>query len=33
MAQSIRPTGNVPQSLSAYNIDFERMVPYRKTGG
>ncbi len=30
MAQSIRPTGNQPQSVSPYNIDIERMVPYRK---
>jgi phycobilisome rod-core linker protein len=30
MAQSIRPSGNGPQSVSAYNIDIERMVPYRK---
>jgi phycobilisome rod-core linker protein len=30
MAQSIRPAGNLPQSLSPYNIDIERMVPYRK---
>jgi phycobilisome rod-core linker protein len=30
MAQSIRPMGNAPQSLSSYNIDIERMVPYRK---
>lgn len=30
MAQSIRPTGNTPQRISAQNIDFERMVPYRK---
>jgi phycobilisome rod-core linker protein len=30
MAQSIRPSGNQPQSISPYNIDIERMVPYRK---
>ncbi|WP_404790631.1 phycobilisome rod-core linker polypeptide [Altericista sp. CCNU0014] len=30
MAQSIRPTGNLPQSVSPYNIDIERTVPYRK---
>jgi phycobilisome rod-core linker protein len=30
MAQSIRPLGNNPQNVSAYNIDIERMVPYRK---
>ncbi len=30
MAQSIRPAGNNPQSVSPYNIDIERMVPYRK---
>jgi phycobilisome rod-core linker protein len=30
MAQSIRPLGNSPQSVSPYNIDIERMVPYRK---
>ncbi|HLO97205.1 MAG TPA: phycobilisome rod-core linker polypeptide [Fimbriimonas sp.] len=30
MAQSLRPIGNPPQNLSPYNIDIERMVPYRK---
>jgi phycobilisome rod-core linker protein len=30
MAQSINPQGNTPQRLSAQNIDFERLVPYRK---
>jgi phycobilisome rod-core linker protein len=30
MAQSIKPSGNLPQSISSYNIDIERMVPYRK---
>lgn len=30
MAQSLRPIGNPPQTLSPYNIDIERMVPYRK---
>lgn len=30
MAQSIRPSGNTPQSISSYNIDIDRMVPYRK---
>lgn len=29
MAQSIRPTGNAPQRLSALNVSFDR-VPYRK---
>ncbi len=27
MAQSIRPLGNTPQNVSAFNIDIERMVP------
>jgi phycobilisome rod-core linker protein len=31
MAQSISPSGNLPQSISPYNIDIERMVPYRKS--
>ena len=30
MAQSINPSGNAPQRLSALNIDYERAVPYRK---
>ncbi len=29
MAQSIRPLGNNPQNVSAYNIDIDRMVPRR----
>jgi phycobilisome rod-core linker protein len=29
MARSIDPKGNVPQRLSALNIDYERAVPYR----
>ncbi|NJP11343.1 MAG: phycobilisome rod-core linker polypeptide CpcG [Leptolyngbyaceae cyanobacterium RU_5_1] len=29
MARSISPSGNVPQRISALNIDFERAVPYR----
>jgi phycobilisome rod-core linker protein len=30
MAQSIRPTGNVPQGISALNVDYLNKVPYRK---
>lgn len=30
MAQSIRPQGGTTQRLSAQNIDYERLVPYRK---
>lgn len=30
MARSLDPQGNVPQRISAMNIDFERSVPYRK---
>jgi phycobilisome rod-core linker protein len=30
MARSISPRGNMPQSLSAQNIDYERAVPYRR---
>jgi phycobilisome rod-core linker protein len=29
MAQSIRPAGNLPQSVSPFNIDIEKQVPYR----
>jgi len=31
MARSINPQGNQPQRLAAVNIDYERLVPYRKT--
>jgi phycobilisome rod-core linker protein len=30
MAQSINPSGNLPQRVSALNIDYERKVPYRQ---
>jgi phycobilisome rod-core linker protein len=30
MAQSINPTGNPPQRISPYNIDYEKAVPYRR---
>ncbi|WP_421656157.1 phycobilisome rod-core linker polypeptide [Leptothermofonsia sp. ETS-13] len=30
MAQSISPVGNLPQRVSALNIDYERKVPYRQ---
>jgi phycobilisome rod-core linker protein len=30
MAQSISPAGNLPQRVSALNIDYERKVPYRQ---
>jgi phycobilisome rod-core linker protein len=30
MAQSIRPTGNAPQGISALNVDYLNKVPYRK---
>jgi phycobilisome rod-core linker protein len=30
MARSINPQGNPPQRISATNIDFEKLVPYRK---
>ncbi|MCG9893812.1 MAG: phycobilisome rod-core linker polypeptide [Thermosynechococcaceae cyanobacterium MS004] len=30
MAQSISPTGNFPQTISPYNIDIEKTVPYRQ---
>jgi phycobilisome rod-core linker protein len=30
MARSIKPRANAPQSLSAQNIDIDRMVPYRR---
>lgn len=33
MAQSINPSVNMPQNLSALNIDYEREVPYRQLAG